>query len=114
MVGVVTSILAGAFALHTYIVGRRDKEIINRQDEKLKEHGHEVRALSDRLHTEEKATIRQDGEIKLVHQSHHDVKADIDEVKQTLQKILAELRRPGSSSPSGGYAQTIPRKDPMR
>jgi hypothetical protein len=103
---IITSVLAGAFALHTYIVGRRDKDIIDRQDAKLKECAVEIRDLSDRLHVEEKSTIRQDGEIKLVHQSHSDVRKDIDEVKQTLQTILAELRRRPPAS--GGYSQVSP------
>jgi len=129
VVALVTSVIASAFALHTYVVGRRDKETSERIEKKIEETvtrvdrsqaecARELRTLTDRLTIEEKATIRQDGTIQLVQQAHSDIRQDIEEVKRMLSQILSELRRSGSSSHSSGssYSQVLPtpRKDPTR
>lgn len=44
----------------------------------------EIRAVADRLNAEEKATIRQDGEIRLVQQNHHALISDLDEIKSHM------------------------------
>lgn len=48
----------------------------------------EIRTKSDdinaRLHTEEKATIRQDGDLRLVQTTHTNLTNDVQEIKQTM------------------------------
>lgn len=119
-----------------YAINQREKEIDRRIGETQKSQAtssrectRELRSLADRLTTEEKATIRQDGEIRLVNQNHDSLTSDIEEIKRTMvtkseweprmtalerntNQILAELR-----SGSGRYSpvrQPPPISDPPK
>ena len=61
-------------------IANRDKEI----DRRIEDTAKKAESIDLRLHTEEKATIRQDGEIKLVAQNHQGLAEDIDEIKRNM------------------------------
>jgi DNA repair exonuclease SbcCD ATPase subunit len=104
------SIIVGAWlAIIRYAIAQREREIERRLDDCRDE----TRKLSDRLHAEEKATIRQDGDVKLVRGAHENLAADIEEIKRTMatktdtsnldrhiQEILTELRGARGRQPS--------------
>lgn len=76
--GVVLSVTSMiVLALGRIAVANREKELDRRIDEVTKDH----KATDTRLHAEEKATIRQDGEIKLVQQVHRNLARDIEDIK---------------------------------
>lgn len=83
----------------------------------------ELKKLGDRLSNEEKATIRQDGQINLVQNNHDALTRDLEEIKRnmitkaefeprmtnlerTLNQILAELR--GRYPSHGGMPAVAP------
>lgn len=112
---VMSAILGAWVALARVAITNREKEI----DRRIDEGRTKADNIDNRLHTEEKATIRQDGEILLVKQSNSDVKTDIDEIKRTmvtkdgfdrLERHINEFmnesrRRVGGAGlyPSGGF-----------
>lgn len=125
VISIVTGIIGAAAWLHVRSVQERERETEKKLDalEDLltrisEKHAAAVLALGERMTIEEKATIRQDGEVALVKQSHDNLAGDMDEVKKMLNQILAELRgRPGGyqQHQSGGYGgMTVPRKDPLK
>lgn len=74
-------------ALAKYALGQRDREIDRRLDE---QHSHFQSAeskwsdVANRLSVEEKATIRQDGEMNLLKQTHSQVSEDLADLKATI------------------------------
>jgi hypothetical protein len=116
----VSSVVAAGFGLYVRTMGAREKEHEKRVDELRDNMGknfaecmRQIRELHDRIDREEKATIRQDGAIELVKQSHSNLADDMSEVKRMLNQILTELRtRGGAARPSGGYSYTAPITSP--
>lgn len=104
----VISVTVGAwFATARYAVAQREREI----DRRLDDCRDESKKLNERLHTEEKATIRQDGDVNRVRDSHGTLVSDIEEIKRTmvtkvewiamertLNQILTEMQRGRSGS----------------
>jgi ABC-type lipoprotein release transport system permease subunit len=60
--------------------GNREKEIDRRMDEMAEK----VEIQNQRLHTEEKATIRQDGKIEKVEEADMRFQMDVSEIKATM------------------------------
>ena len=122
--GLFTVALGLYLAMARYAIANREREIDRRIDDiraladaKLGALEREVHTLQERLHNEEKATIRQDGDVNLVRQGHNDIKSDMDEVKRTLNEILRELRSGPerySSQSTMGAAMGGQRKDPIK
>jgi len=63
-----------------YAWSNREKDI----DRRIEDVRSLAAAVDTRLHTEEKATIRQDGEISLVKQTHGNIDDDVQEIKRTM------------------------------
>ncbi len=113
-------------------VANREKDI----DRRIEDTSKKTDAIDLRLHGEEKATIRQDGEIRMVRQHHEGVTDDINEIKRNmitkvewvqLEKVIDRLtsaveRRPGyggaqhssSQYTSLGSQTSPPKKSPER
>ncbi len=109
-------------------VSNRERDIDRRLEDLVKK----AEGIDQRLHGEEKATIRQDGEIRMVRQHHEGVTDDINEIKRNmvtkvewvqLEKVMERLtaateRRPGYASHSSsqytsvGNPRTTPPKKP--
>lgn len=125
VIATVSGIVSVAFALYValakYAVAQREKEI----DRRLEHCAEEQKHLADRIGNEEKATIRQDGALNLVKQTHDDVLHDIEEIKRlmvtkaeweprmtnierTMNQILSELR--GSRYSSQHMPSVTPKK----
>ncbi len=113
--------IMGVVSLIIVTLGRiaitgREKELDRRIDAVTAE----SKAIDARLHTEEKATIRQDGEIKLVEQNHGTLLKDIEEIKREMatktdinhmmQSIdnLGRRGPPYAANPSSSTAYRIP------
>lgn len=104
----VISVAVGAwFATARYAIAQREREI----DRRLDDCRNECRQLNDRLHIEEKATIRQDGDVMRVRDSHGAMVADIYEIKQTLvtknevvtlEKAITQINNEISRARGGG------------
>jgi predicted AAA+ superfamily ATPase len=94
-------------------IGNREKEIDRRSDEQ----GKKLEAIDSRLHIEEKSTIRQDGVIDRLKDTHTNLASDVEEIKhnmftkgegvqleKNIERILQSLeRRPGYAG--GGSSQ---------
>lgn len=132
VISVVSSILSLGFgawlATARIAYANREKEI-DRRFEKVEE-------IDKRLHMEEKATIRQDGDLHLVQNNHDNFTGDLHEIKRnmatksevaqvsrTTEQILARLDGRRFSPMGGTYAQgpsespspkPIPRREPSR
>lgn len=124
--GLLSTLFGAYVGLLKYTVAQREREL----DRQLEQLMAESSKLKDRVSEEEKSTIRQDGEIKLVQQTHNDVKADIDEVKRTmvtkaeweprmtnmertLNQVLTELRGISTRYSTHQSGQHVPfKKDP--
>lgn len=135
----VLSVLMGAYVmLLRYAISQREKELDNRiaaiakeQERTQKECGDEMKNLVARLAEEEKATIRQKGEMDLVRAQHEAQIGDIEEIKRTmltrtefeprmtsiektLREILAEMRGSSSRYYHGSQTSMPPVKKPDR
>lgn len=110
----VISVAVGAwFAIARYALSQREREI----DRRLDDCRDELRKLNDRLHTEEKATIRQDGDVNRVRDSHGTLAADIEEIKRTmaaLDKTLNQIHVEMQRGRSGGAYSAIPTAFPKK
>jgi hypothetical protein len=116
----VISVAVGAwFATARYAISQREREI----DRRLDDCRDELRKLNERLHTEEKATIRQDGDVARVRDSHGTLLCDIEEIKKsmvtkseflvlerTLTQILTEMQRTRSGSSYQSISSGPPKK----
>jgi septal ring factor EnvC (AmiA/AmiB activator) len=111
---VISVAVATWFAMARYAIAQREREI----DRRLDDCRDESKKLNERLHTEEKATIRQDGDVNRVRDSHGTLAADIEEIKRTMgaldktmNQIHLEMQRGRSGSGgSGGYVSATPKK----
>lgn len=134
LVSAICSFALGAWLFVARIaISNREKEIDRRHDELRKRQ----EEMDLRLHTEEKSTIRQDGDLRLVQNTHDNLANDLQEIKRTMatkaelqhinrttEQILARIDgRPSPRGfPSGGYTSTsepaspkpIPRREPSR
>lgn len=120
----VISVAVGAwFAIARYAIAQREREI----DRRLDDCRNESRQLNDRLHTEEKATIRQDGDVSRVRDSHGTLVSDIEEIKRTMvtkveflsveramNQILTEVQRGRSGGAYSAVPQAFPKKPEPR
>jgi len=120
----VISVAVGAwFAVARYAIAQREREI----DRRLDDCRAECRVLNDRLHTEEKATIRQDGDVNRVRDSHGTLVNDIDEIKKSmvtktefwalekaLNQILNEMQRGRSGGSYSAQPGPFPKKPEPR
>jgi len=92
-------------AIFRYALSQKEREIDRRFEDVVRR----AESTTDRLNDEEKATIRQDGQINLVQNNHDALTRDLEEIKRnmitkaefeprmtnlerTLNQILAELR----------------------
>jgi hypothetical protein len=97
-------------------INAREKEIDRRIDDLTRK----FEAIDLRLHTEEKATIRQDGDLKVVLNKHDGLQETLDDIKRQLEKLVDKVQsepRPGryGGGISGGYPQQRPeRTDPPK
>lgn len=88
------------FATARYALNQREREI----DRRLEECQKTSQEIDVRLHLEEKSTIRQDGELRLVQQTHE---ARLQNLEKHLSQLHVDLR--GSS---GRYSPTgVPRPE---
>lgn len=104
-----TTVLSGASTVLTGVLGawlwlakttiaNREREI----DRRLDDCRAESRQLSERLHTEEKATIQQNGEIARLRDTHDNLASDIHDIRKNmvtkndwlhLDRLLGEIRQ---------------------
>lgn len=139
VIGIISTIcslgLGAWLAVAKVALTNREKDI----DRRLDDLRGDLRGIDTRLHAEEKSTIRQDGEIRLVQSTHDNLTSDMHEIRRTMvtkaefaqlgrttEQILARLDgRENRRFPSGStsaYAQQqgasespkIPRREPSR
>lgn len=113
MFSTLASLAFGAWlATAKYALSQREAEI-NRRMNLL---DLEVKAIDTRLHTEEKATIRQDGDLLRVVDTHKNVAEDVQEIKRTMitkaewvhfermiAQQLGQMAQPPGSPPRPAY-----------
>lgn len=123
---VISVAVAAWFGVARYAIAQREREI----DRRLDDCRNECRQLNDRLHTEEKATIRQDGDVARVRDSHGTMVSDIEEIKRTMvsksevvalekaiNQVHNDLARSRGGSGAGAYSaipQPFPKKPDVR
>jgi hypothetical protein len=114
LMGIVSLVIV---TLARIAITAREKEIDRRIDDLTRKHD----TMDLRLHTEEKATIRQDGDLKVVLNKHDGLQETLDDIKRQLERLVerflsGEQQRPGRyGNPSGGYPQQrIERTDPPK
>jgi hypothetical protein len=87
-----------------------------------------IEAIDARLHVEEKATIRQDGDLRLMDQSSKTIMRDVAEIRANMitrrdwdhvASSLSELRHPSGSRrynlpAATAYPPAVPRSDPPK
>lgn len=119
------------------MIGLLARISINSYTKKIDEQSAEIKAIDARLHAEEKATIRQDGDIRLIAKDHTNLEKDMTEVKEnmatkkdieSLEKMVERgfenLRQPSGPGyrvgkpptfPSGSsYTGITPKSDPPK
>jgi hypothetical protein len=90
--GVVFGAIASAFVALGRLAFQQHKaaqdlqvvELRRVHEAELRELKARIETIDARLHTEEKSTIRQDGEIALVKQSHLGLDSDLEEIKRNM------------------------------
>lgn len=112
--------VAVVVAIARVAFNNREREI----DRRLDDCARTSQGIDTRLHAEEKATIRQDGEMALSRQNHSSLAEDIHEIKrlmvtkaewQSLERHLQQMgdrRPPYPGGGSGGYSRTDPTSPP--
>lgn len=101
VVTVISGILGVGLAIYTgllkYTVTQKENELNRRIEEgktalalHVEKTMTEQRLISDRLHVEEKATIAQNGEIKLVQSNHAQLDNDLEEIKRNMSLLITK------------------------